>query len=310
MEAAVDRLGAGGARRARGSAAAAPAGGRLDDGGAAWKHGGAADQRRRDPRRARRAAISPAARAMLGRDAGVGGRVVHGFHRGGPLGIPTANLRVRGIQLPPDGVYAVRARVGGSALRGVANIGFNPTFGNQTRTVETHLLDFNGDLYGRRLEVAFVDPAARRAEVSRRTGAAGADPRRHRRGAALLRDQHGRSDRRSGLMRVGGGSSRDAAGMRLDRFLTQRDVLGTRSQVQRLIDDGQVRVGDRPIKPGTTAAPRRPRRRAAPAAAGCCTPSRRRSRSTCCTRTTGCWRSTSRPDSSCIPRRGTGRARW
>lgn len=44
----------------------------------------------------------------------------------------------------------------------------------------------------------------------------------------------------------------DAVGMRLDRFLTQRDVLGTRSQVQRLIDDGQVRIGDRAIKPGTT----------------------------------------------------------
>lgn len=43
----------------------------------------------------------------------------------------------------------------------------------------------------------------------------------------------------------------EAAGMRLDRFLTQRAVLGTRSQVQRLIDDGQVRIGDRPIKPGT-----------------------------------------------------------
>jgi riboflavin kinase/FMN adenylyltransferase len=107
-----------------------------------------------------RAALSrgdlEAARARLGRDAGVGGRVVHGFHRGGPLGIPTANLRVRGIQLPPDGVYAVRARVAGAALGGVANIGFNPTFGNRMRAVETHLLDFSGDLYGRRLEIAFV----------------------------------------------------------------------------------------------------------------------------------------------------------
>jgi riboflavin kinase / FMN adenylyltransferase len=97
-----------------------------------------------------------AARALLGRDPGIGGRVVHGFHRGARLGIPTANLRVRGVQLPPDGVYAVRARVGATALRGVANIGFNPTFGNRTRSVETHLFDFDGDLYGRRLDVAFV----------------------------------------------------------------------------------------------------------------------------------------------------------
>jgi riboflavin kinase/FMN adenylyltransferase len=96
------------------------------------------------------------AQAMLGRPAGVAGRVVHGFHRGRPLGIPTANLRVRGIQLPPDGVYAVYARAGGRSLRGVTNIGFNPTFGNQIRTVETHLFDFDGDLYGQRLELAFA----------------------------------------------------------------------------------------------------------------------------------------------------------
>lgn len=96
------------------------------------------------------------ARAMLGRDPGVVGRVVHGFHRGAPLGIPTANLRVRGLRLPADGVYAVQARVGDQSLRGVANIGFNPTFGNQSRSVETHFLDFSGDLYGRRLELSFL----------------------------------------------------------------------------------------------------------------------------------------------------------
>jgi len=94
--------------------------------------------------------------AQLGRDAGVGGRVVHGFHRGTPLGIPTANLRVRDIVLPPDGVYAVRARVDGSVLRGVTNVGFNPTFGNRTRSVETHILEFEGDLYGRRIEIDFL----------------------------------------------------------------------------------------------------------------------------------------------------------
>jgi riboflavin kinase/FMN adenylyltransferase len=96
------------------------------------------------------------ARAMLGRDPGVVGRVVHGFHRGAPLGIPTANLRVRGLRLPADGVYAVQARVGDQSLRGVANIGFNPTFGNQSRSVETHILDFTGDLYGQRLELSFL----------------------------------------------------------------------------------------------------------------------------------------------------------
>jgi riboflavin kinase/FMN adenylyltransferase len=92
----------------------------------------------------------------LGRCHAVEGRVVHGFHRGAPLGIPTANLHVRRFALPPDGVYAVRVRRRGAALDGVANIGRNPTFGNTARSVETHLLDFAGDLYGERLEVAFV----------------------------------------------------------------------------------------------------------------------------------------------------------
>lgn len=99
--------------------------------------------------------LAAAARA-LGRWHGVEGRVVHGFHRGAALGIPTANLRVGRQVLPPDGVYAVRARVADRALDGVANIGHNPTFGNTARSVETHLLDFSGDLYGARLAIAFV----------------------------------------------------------------------------------------------------------------------------------------------------------
>jgi riboflavin kinase/FMN adenylyltransferase len=95
-------------------------------------------------------------RARLGRDPSVDGRIVHGFHRGAPLGIPTANLRVRDLVLPVDGVDAVRARLQGRDLQGVANIGFNPTFGNRVRSVETHLFDFSGDVYGQRLEIAFV----------------------------------------------------------------------------------------------------------------------------------------------------------
>lgn len=93
----------------------------------------------------------------LGRCHAVEGRVVHGFHRGAALGIPTANLHVHRFALPPDGVYAVRVRRRGAALHGVANIGRNPTFGNAARSVETHLFDFAGDLYGERLEIAFVE---------------------------------------------------------------------------------------------------------------------------------------------------------
>jgi len=107
-----------------------------------------------------RAAISRGelerAARMLGRPYAVAGRVVQGLRRGHSLGFPTANLRPRGLQLPPNGVYAVRVRVGGEERRAVANLGFNPTFGNQERTLEAHLLDFDGDLYGMMIEVTFV----------------------------------------------------------------------------------------------------------------------------------------------------------
>jgi riboflavin kinase/FMN adenylyltransferase len=98
-----------------------------------------------------------AADRMLGRPYAIDGRIVHGFHRGGPLGVPTANLRIGGQLLPPDGVYAVVARVGGRPFRGVANIGCKPTFGDHERSVETHLFDFGGDIYGHLLEVSFVE---------------------------------------------------------------------------------------------------------------------------------------------------------
>jgi riboflavin kinase/FMN adenylyltransferase len=151
---ALDRLGAVACMSAPGGAARAPAGGRLEEIAPLTVRGLPICAR------AIRAAVArgdlAAAGALLGRPPSVGGRVVHGFHRGAALGIPTANLRVRDLQLPPDGVYAVRARVGDARLRGVANIGFNPTFGNRTRTVETHLLDFSGDLYRQRLDIALL----------------------------------------------------------------------------------------------------------------------------------------------------------
>jgi riboflavin kinase/FMN adenylyltransferase len=96
------------------------------------------------------------ARALLGRPASVSGRVVHGHHRGKPLGFPTANLRIGRLVLPPDGVYAVWVRARGAQHPGVANLGFNPTFEQHERSLEAHLFDFDADLYGERLEVGFV----------------------------------------------------------------------------------------------------------------------------------------------------------
>lgn len=97
------------------------------------------------------------AQLLLGRTPSVAGRVVQGHHRGKGLGFPTANLRIGRLVLPPDGVYAVRVRVPGDTWwPGVANLGFNPTFHQHERSLEAHLFDFGQDLYGERIEIAFV----------------------------------------------------------------------------------------------------------------------------------------------------------
>jgi riboflavin kinase/FMN adenylyltransferase len=96
------------------------------------------------------------ARAYLGCAPSVAGRVVHGRRRGKQLGFPTANLRISGMVLPPDGVYAVWVHVGDIRHPGVANLGFNPTFSEHEHHLEAHLFDFHADLYGRRIEVGFV----------------------------------------------------------------------------------------------------------------------------------------------------------
>jgi riboflavin kinase/FMN adenylyltransferase len=93
----------------------------------------------------------------LGRAYGVTGRVVAGKGRGAKvLGVPTANLVSENDLLPSCGIYAVWVIKDGHRLPGVANIGTCPTFDNQELTLEVHLLDFNGDLYGEMLQVEFV----------------------------------------------------------------------------------------------------------------------------------------------------------
>lgn len=99
------------------------------------------------------AAVEP----LLGRYFSVGGPVVHGLHRGKSLGFPTANVDPEEELLPKPGVYAVKVRYAGGMYKGACNIGFNPTFRNGKLSVEVHLLDFEGDLYGRELRVCFVE---------------------------------------------------------------------------------------------------------------------------------------------------------
>jgi riboflavin kinase/FMN adenylyltransferase len=97
---------------------------------------------------------------LLGRRYSLTGTVVHGDALGRELGYPTANLRLHDEKCVPSlGIYAVWARVAGeSAWRGGAmSVGIRPTFGGQVRTLEVFLLDFSGELYGRDVEVRFVD---------------------------------------------------------------------------------------------------------------------------------------------------------
>jgi len=96
-------------------------------------------------------------RPLLGRFYQVKGEVVHGMNRGGRLlGFPTANLKLVDELFPKTGVYAIWVEVDNEVRMGVANIGKNPTFGNDALSVEAHILDFDGDLYERDIRVHFV----------------------------------------------------------------------------------------------------------------------------------------------------------
>lgn len=100
----------------------------------------------------------PEANRLLGRAYQICGTVVRGKNRGGRLlGIPTANLKIADELTPKTGVYAVTVLVDGRTYPGVTNIGFNPTFGNGVLSVETHLLDFSGDLLGRTITLTFLE---------------------------------------------------------------------------------------------------------------------------------------------------------
>lgn len=97
------------------------------------------------------------ARDLLGRWPAAYGRVRRGFQRGREIGFPTANLPVAGMAVPPDGVYATFTRVADEWVQSVSNLGCKPTFGDNERGLEVHLLDRRQFLYGQRLEVRFVE---------------------------------------------------------------------------------------------------------------------------------------------------------
>jgi riboflavin kinase/FMN adenylyltransferase len=108
-------------------------------------------------RRALEAGEMETVSALLGRPYRLAGPIVRGFERGRTIGFPTANISVAADRaLPALGVYATCASVGGRRLAGATNIGRRPTFDEGHVSIETYLLDFEGDIYGQRMEVDIV----------------------------------------------------------------------------------------------------------------------------------------------------------
>jgi riboflavin kinase/FMN adenylyltransferase len=97
------------------------------------------------------------AEKMLGRNYQIRGKVVTGRDRGGKvLGIPTANINLHDELCPKTGIYAVTVECEGKQHRGVANIGYSPTFEDHEFTVEVHILDFSANIYGKKIRVNFI----------------------------------------------------------------------------------------------------------------------------------------------------------
>ena len=98
------------------------------------------------------------ANGMLGYRYGLYGVVVAGNQMGRTMGFPTANMQLyEPLKLvPANGVYAVEAEVLGTTYKGMCNIGMRPTVGGASRTIETHILDFDQDIYGLDIKVSFV----------------------------------------------------------------------------------------------------------------------------------------------------------
>ena len=83
--------------------------------------------------------------------------MIQGHQRGRKLGVPTANLKCQGQLVPADGVYIGRCAVAGREYPAAISIGTLPTFENTTRQIEAHLIGFQGDLYGKTLNVHIIN---------------------------------------------------------------------------------------------------------------------------------------------------------
>lgn len=97
------------------------------------------------------------AAAILGRPYNLSGIVIEGSRRGGTLGFPTANIKPVKVLIPANGVYAAIIHMDGNRYKGVLNIGVNPTFADEKLSIEVHLLKFNDNIYGKNLDILFID---------------------------------------------------------------------------------------------------------------------------------------------------------
>lgn len=97
-----------------------------------------------------------AAARYLGKPYSICGRVIHGAARGRQWGIPTANLGLRRLSIPLQGVFAVEAHIGTRRVYGVANVGKRPTVDGTKNILEVHLFDFDQTIYGELMQVFFL----------------------------------------------------------------------------------------------------------------------------------------------------------
>ena len=97
------------------------------------------------------------ANAMLDWHYSYSGKVVYGNQLGREIGVPTANIWIPKQKLPISGVYAVRCLVDHGKYLGIANMGIRPTVGGTRPVLETHIFDFEKDIYGRRITVQFIE---------------------------------------------------------------------------------------------------------------------------------------------------------
>lgn len=97
------------------------------------------------------------AKLLLGREYSILGKVVTGKKIGNSIGYPTANIELLyNSIIPKRGVYSTKTIVDGKTYLSATSVGFNPTFNEDSLKIESHILDFNGDLYGKVIEIVFV----------------------------------------------------------------------------------------------------------------------------------------------------------